>query len=182
MKRYIIAGRDPDKHYNSIKFSGWTKTKDSILEQAQKYLTSGSDRQLHELKRYIRYAISEAEAAAASLSEYRRILEQANHADSRGPIESLVEELSGYRFKQSHGVQEPRKSRTIDPKIKQFIDDLVVNIVEDVNDDPRYQNYYGEEFRQECFNRLLDAVYDEFENANQVEWYIRKVLSGYGEM
>lgn len=104
MKRRIIAGRDQNKQYKSIRFSGWTKTKDSIVEHANHALSSGLNRKnTDELKRYVRYAISEAEAAAAKLNEYREILEQFNKTScSSNDIQTLIDELDSLVFKQEH--------------------------------------------------------------------------------
>ena len=81
MKRYVVAGRTTNrpgrkKAYKDIRFSGWTKTKSNIIDALNDPTFNEA-----ELKRYVRYAISEAEAAAMKLTEYQNILEQLNRSN-----------------------------------------------------------------------------------------------------
>ena len=104
MKRLILAGRDSNKNYKSIRFSGWTKTKDNIIEQANMIVNSGlTKRNSDELKRYVRYAISEAEAASNKLTEYCKLLEKFNSSNATlADISTLAQDLDGLTFKQDH--------------------------------------------------------------------------------
>lgn len=63
------------KNYKNIRFQGWTKSKSTIEESLEDpYIDT------NELKRYVRYAISESEAAETKLREYREILEDLNRS------------------------------------------------------------------------------------------------------
>ena len=75
----ILSGRTTNrpgrqKHYNSIRFSGWTINKRSL----ESMLKDASNYNEDELKRNVRAVISEAEGAAQKLEEYRSILEKLN--------------------------------------------------------------------------------------------------------
>lgn len=98
----ILSGRTMDrpgrqKHYKNIRFSGWTKTKSDIVEALK-----DPDFDTQELKRYVRYAISEAEAAAAKLDEYRGILEKLNRSSySSADKDSAILDLQNSSLSQA---------------------------------------------------------------------------------
>lgn len=75
----ILSGRTTSrsgrqKHYNNIRFSGWTINKNELMSM----LNNSSNYDQDDLKRNVRIAISEAEGAIQKLSEYQTILETLN--------------------------------------------------------------------------------------------------------
>lgn len=97
----ILAGRDSHKEYKNIKFAGWTKGIKDIKDQIGLYLSAGDRKTSDELRRYVRYSISEAEDAANKLVEYMNILEKFNKsAKTQNDAQTLLTELDNFKFSQ----------------------------------------------------------------------------------
>ena len=99
---YGATGRDPNKTYNSIKFSNWTASGERLAEAAERYLTTGNKKSRDELVRYVRYAISEAENVENKMVEYRSILEKFNSSSkSNADVDTLIADLDDFKFSQN---------------------------------------------------------------------------------
>lgn len=178
MKKYISAGRDPEKLYRDLKFTGWTRTKTDILEQCNQYLADPQYFMLDELKRYVRYAISEAEDAAERLYEYRDILEDFNRSSaSEADVQNLISNLKKFRFQNIHASKSISASSSMG--WKKFAKENFDSVLTWVNDTT---HFYGERFRDACIDEMIERM-DEagITYPDDVDWYLADMFWDYGE-
>ena len=96
-------GRDRGKTYSTIKFSGWTASKEKLIEHLKGFSgPNATKRSTDELKRYVRYSLSEAENVKNKMEEYIDILSKFNSSSAtQADMDKLLDELNNFKFSQN---------------------------------------------------------------------------------
>lgn len=184
MKIYAASGRSTGRYYNNPSPRNYTASRQSIIDSLENLKTISEPRAYKQaeddIKRKIRYSISESENLINKLEEYIAILEDANRSKISNP-QAIIDQLKGHTW-----VSESTKILTSTDdedwpgkEVEEFVKRNEASIVSRLNDTT---DLWGAEFVDACIDEMLENLdIAGIDYPDDVESYLFDVFEGYGQ-
>lgn len=189
MKKYIksASGRADGRYYSNPAPRNYTASRQRIIDALENLITISDPKKYRQaeddIKRQIRYSISESENLISRLEEYIDILEDANRSKISNPQEvrdklkqfTWVSASTSICASDDEDEDEDWPGKDVEQFVKSYKDE-VISYLNDTTD------LWDDEFVDAC----IDAMLEKLDKANidypdDIESYLADVFEGYGQ-
>jgi len=187
MKKYIksASGRAYGRYYNNPAPRNYTASRQRIIDELENLITISDPKKYRQaeddIKRKIRYSISESENLIARLEEYIDILEDANRSKISNP-QAIIDQLKQFTWVSASTnicASDDEDEDWPGEDVEQFVNrykDEVISYLNDTTD------LWDDEFEDACIDEMLEKLdAANIEYPDDIESYLADVFEGYGQ-